>query len=73
MVLCRHTNIVKFISIYFQSRIMRDMKRVNSQGIGKSMGFGFVNFKEHKHALQALRATNNNPDLFGENKVKPHN
>ena len=73
MVLCRHTNMVKFISIYFQSRIMRDMKRVNSQGIGKSMGFGFVNFKEHKHALQSLRATNNNPDLFGENKVKSHN
>ena len=51
---------------------MRDMKRVNSEGIGKSMGFGFVNFKEHQHALQALRATNNNPDLFGQNKVKPH-
>lgn len=48
---------------------MRDLKRVNSQGIGKSQGFGFVNFKDHKHALQALRATNNNPDLFGEKKV----
>ena len=49
---------------------MRDLKRVNSQGVGKSLGFGFINFKEHKHALSALRTTNNNPELFGEKKVK---
>lgn len=48
---------------------MRDRKRVNSQGVGKSLGFGFINFKEHKHALEALRSTNNNPELFGDKKV----
>ncbi len=49
---------------------MRDMGRVNSQGVGKSRGYGFVNFREHEHALQALRAANNNPDIFGDNKVR---
>ena len=48
---------------------MRDMARVNGEGVGKSRGFGFVNFTDHKHALEALRGTNNNPDLFGEKRV----
>ena len=49
---------------------MRDLKRVNSRGVGKSRGYGFINFTDHKHALIALRATNNNPEIFGEKKVK---
>jgi len=44
------------------------LDRVNSKGLGKSRGYAFVNFTEHKHALEALRMANNNPDLFGENK-----
>ena len=48
---------------------MRDMTQVNGQGIGKSRGFAFVNFTEHAHALQVLRTVNNNPEIFGENKV----
>ena len=48
---------------------MRDMTQVNSQGVGKSRGFAFINFTEHTHALQALRTTNNSPDVFGEKKV----
>lgn len=53
----------------FQCRIMRDADRVNSEGTAKSRGYGFVNFSDHNHALQALRSTNNNPDLFGEKRV----
>ncbi|XP_069105565.1 RNA-binding protein 28-like [Argopecten irradians] len=49
-------------------RIMRDLERVNGQGKAKSRGYGFVNFTEHKHALQALRTANNNPDLFQEKR-----
>ncbi|XP_060080170.1 RNA-binding protein 28-like [Ylistrum balloti] len=51
-----------------ESRIMRDLERVNGQGKAKSKGYGFVNFTEHKHALQALRTANNNPDLFEEKR-----
>ncbi|KAJ8314554.1 hypothetical protein KUTeg_006704 [Tegillarca granosa] len=49
-------------------RIMRDQARVSGQGVAKSRGFGFINFTDHQDALQALRYTNNNPDLFGEKK-----
>ena len=51
---------------------MRDMTQVNGQGIGKSRGFAFVNFTEHAHALQVLRTVNNNPEIFGENKVSAY-
>ena len=47
-----------------ECRIMRDLTRVNSEGVAKSKGYGFVEFKSHDMALKALRATNNNPDLF---------
>lgn len=43
---------------------MRDMKDMDLNGKGKSKEFGFVNFKEHEHALTALRAINNNPEVF---------
>lgn len=48
-----------------ECRIMRDLTRVNSEGVAKSKGYGFVEFKTHDMALKALRATNNNPDVFG--------
>ena len=54
----------------FQCRVMRDMARVNAKGVGKSRGYAFVNFTDHKHALQALRVLNNNPEVFGEDKVR---
>lgn len=47
-----------------EARIMRDMKNVDAQGIGKSKEFGFVFFTTHDHALQALRNINNNPNIF---------
>uniref|UniRef100_A0A8C2IQ81 RNA binding motif protein 28 n=1 Tax=Cyprinus carpio TaxID=7962 RepID=A0A8C2IQ81_CYPCA len=51
-----------------ECRVMYDKKPVRGQVIGKSLGYGFVEFKEHEHALQALRHLNNNPDIFGPQK-----
>lgn len=48
---------------------MRSSERVDVKGVGRSMGYGFVEFADHASALSALRATNNNPDLFGKAKV----
>ena len=48
--------------------IIRSKDRVHSSGHGRSMGYGFVEFKNHKDALAALRATNNNPDIFGADR-----
>ena len=42
---------------------------MNSKGIGRSLGYGFVEFSSHDAALAALRATNNNPTIFGEKRV----
>jgi hypothetical protein len=60
--------IVNF-SVLFQARVMRDMKNVDAQGIGKSKEFGFVSFTTHEHALQALRNINNNPNIFTSARV----
>lgn len=49
---------------------MYDRKPLKGQVMGQSLGYGFVQFKEHEHALGALRNLNNNPDIFGPNKVK---
>ena len=49
---------------------MRDLQRVNADGVGKSRGFAFVNFSTHQHALKALRALNNNSQVFGEKRVR---
>uniref|UniRef100_A0A8C2I223 RNA-binding protein 28 n=1 Tax=Cyprinus carpio TaxID=7962 RepID=A0A8C2I223_CYPCA len=51
-----------------ECRVMYDKKPICGQVIGKSLGYGFVEFKEHEHALQALRHLNNNPDIFGPQK-----
>lgn len=48
---------------------MYDKKPLKGQVMGQSLGYGFVQFKEHEHALSALRYLNNNPDIFGPNKV----
>ena len=47
-----------------ECRIMRDMTRVNSEGVARSKGYGFVEFKSFELAKKALHATNNNPSLF---------
>ena len=35
------------------------------KGVGKSLGYGFVSFKEHQHALTALRNTNKTQRYLG--------
>lgn len=47
-----------------KARVMRDRKQVNSKGIAKSLGYGFVEFAKHEDALSALHNTNNNPNVF---------
>ena len=48
--------------------IIRSKDRLDSTGRGRSMGYGFVEFANHKDALAALRATNNNPAIFGADR-----
>ncbi|KAM4747733.1 RNA-binding protein 28 [Rhinophrynus dorsalis] len=51
-----------------ECRVMRDLKGVGGNHKGQSLGYAFVEFREHEHALAALRSVNNNPDLFGPKK-----
>ncbi|XP_052088587.1 RNA-binding protein 28-like [Mytilus californianus] len=51
-----------------ECRIMRDTERVNTKGVAKSRGYAFINFSDHQHAVEALRKTNNDPDLFNDNR-----
>ena len=51
-----------------QVKIMRDISNANTEGVGRSMGYGFVQFQKHETALKALRSVNNNPNIFGPNK-----
>lgn len=67
MIMIDNVNSLIFI---FQARIMRDMKDIQLGGKGQSKCFGFVTFKEHEDALAALRAINNNPEVFTPNQVR---
>ncbi|XP_038608803.1 RNA-binding protein 28 [Tachyglossus aculeatus] len=51
-----------------ECRVMRDLKGAAGNHKGQSLGYAFVEFQEHEHALAALRYTNNNPDIFGPQK-----
>ncbi|XP_076078226.1 RNA-binding protein 28-like [Mytilus galloprovincialis] len=51
-----------------ECRIMRDTESVNTKGVAKSRGYAFINFTDHQHAVEALRKTNNDPDLFTDNR-----
>ncbi|KAM7003429.1 LOW QUALITY PROTEIN: RNA-binding protein 28 [Tautogolabrus adspersus] len=51
-----------------ECRVMYDKKPEKGQVMGQSLGYGFVQFQEHEHALSTLRYLNNNPDIFGPNK-----
>jgi len=48
---------------------MRNMETVNSEGVAKSRGYAFIDFSEHSYALGVLRALNNNPEVFTDDKV----
>ena len=49
-------------------KIMRNTERLDSSGMGRSKGFGFAEFVTHQDALDVLRATNNNPQIFGPDR-----
>ncbi|XP_061772769.1 RNA-binding protein 28 [Nerophis ophidion] len=51
-----------------ECRVMYDRKPEKGRVVGQSLGYGFVQFQEHEHALTALRYLNNNPDIFGPHK-----
>ncbi|XP_075713679.1 RNA-binding protein 28 [Rhinoderma darwinii] len=51
-----------------ECRVMRNIKGMEGNIMGQSLGYAFVAFIEHEHALAALRQVNNNPDLFGPKK-----
>ncbi|XP_074832778.1 RNA-binding protein 28 isoform X2 [Carettochelys insculpta] len=51
-----------------ECRVMRDLAAPAGKGQGQSLGYAFVEFEAHEHALAALRHTNNNPQLFGPQK-----
>ncbi|MCI4379043.1 hypothetical protein PGIGA_G00223350 [Pangasianodon gigas] len=51
-----------------ECHVMYDRKPVRGEPMGHSLGYGFVEFQEHEHALQALRHLNNNPNIFTANK-----
>ncbi|XP_016281631.2 RNA-binding protein 28 isoform X2 [Monodelphis domestica] len=51
-----------------ECRVMRDLKGAHGNVKGQSLGYAFVEFEEHEHALAALRHINNNPDIFGPQK-----
>lgn len=55
-------------SVIREARIMRDLKNVDANGVGRSKEFGFVTFARHDDALATLRALNNNPNVFSSNK-----
>ncbi|XP_070763639.1 RNA-binding protein 28 [Enoplosus armatus] len=51
-----------------ECRVMYDKKPQKGQAMGQSLGYGFVQFQDHEHALSTLRYLNNNPDIFGSHK-----
>ncbi|XP_068595474.1 RNA-binding protein 28 [Brachionichthys hirsutus] len=51
-----------------ECRVMYDKKPVKGQVTGQSLGYGFVQFRDHEHALSTLRYLNNNPDIFASQK-----
>ncbi|WKX93319.1 hypothetical protein Q1695_010958 [Nippostrongylus brasiliensis] len=52
------------LSTITECRIWKDTTRVDAKGNPRSKGFAFVNFTEHKDALQCLQKLNNNPHTF---------
>eukprot|EP00795_Rhopilema_esculentum_P001199 gene1199-15565_t len=48
--------------------IMRNKERVDQTGTFRSLGYGFMELDTHEHALAMLRATNNNPSVFEDNR-----
>lgn len=49
---------------------MYDRRPEKGQVMGQSLGYGFVQFHDHEQALTTLRYLNNNPNIFGSQKVQ---
>jgi nucleolar protein 4 len=47
-----------------QLKVVRSKDRLTASGEPRSLGYGFVEFKNHEDAMAVLRAVNNNPDVF---------
>ncbi|RWS24558.1 RNA recognition motif-containing protein-like protein, partial [Leptotrombidium deliense] len=54
-------------AVITEAKVMRNFVKSENK-LGKSKGFGFVTFKDPKHALIALRRLNNNPNTFSKHK-----
>lgn len=50
-----------------ECKVMRENKPTAGDPEGKLKGFGFISFKKHEDALNALRKLNNNPEIFSAN------
>ncbi|KAI8903564.1 hypothetical protein EDD86DRAFT_184714, partial [Gorgonomyces haynaldii] len=54
-----------------QAKVLLDLEKSDTkQKVGKSKGFGFVEFEHHTDALACLRWMNNNPDAFSQDGKK---
>jgi nucleolar protein 4 len=51
-----------------QVKILRDEGRLDRHGMPRSRGFGFVHFESHAHALAALHALSDNPNVLPERR-----
>ena len=51
-----------------QVKILRDEGRLDRHGLPRSRGFGFVHFESHAHALAALHALSDNPNVLPERR-----
>ena len=49
------------LTLFDQVKLLKDVKKGKVVIKKHSRGVGFVDFKEHQHALVALRVLNNNP------------
>ena len=48
-----------------QVKVLRDPSKKDKSGNPQCKGIAFAEFKDHEHALCALRQLNNNPAPFG--------
>ncbi|KAE9412993.1 hypothetical protein Angca_009393 [Angiostrongylus cantonensis] len=51
-----------------ECRIWKDPLKLDAKGNPRSKGFAFVNFTEHKDALECLLKLNNNPQTFSNQR-----
>lgn len=50
--------------IITQCKVARSVQKFDTNGLGKSKRYGFIEFNEHLYSLKSLRVINNNPAIF---------